>query len=155
MELFGALGHREVTRIGGFDKGADITFVDEAGLKVGVQAKRAAGAVGIAAVRQLIDGMHRYGCDRGIVVTNSFFTEQAIECASDWGTIELWDRRRLADFLAGDAPSVDVTVCAECGRGVSPGVTNWCLGHPARYGGNVYCPRHQRRGARAEQVHAT
>jgi len=149
-ELFVLLGYDEVTRIGGFDKGADIVVVRDRE-RIAVQAKRQRTAVRIGAVRQVIDGMRRYGCTRGLVVTNSFFTEPAIECAREWG-IELWDRRVLANFIEGPAPALDPSVCAECGRAVTQGVMNWCLERPARFGGNVYCRAHQartRRRARA------
>jgi restriction endonuclease Mrr len=144
-ELFGALGY-EVELIGGFDKGADLVITQDRE-RTAVQAKRHSGSVGIDAVRQLIDGMRSYDCVRGLVVTNSFFTEQAVECATRWD-IELWDRRKLAQFVEGEAPEVDTTVCAECGTSVTPGTTKWCLDRPARYGGNVYCRRHQSKSQR-------
>jgi restriction system protein len=100
VELFERLGFADVQRTGAFDKGADLIVVDE-GERVAIQAKRAAHSVGIHAVRQLIDGIRRYRCQRGIVVTNSYFTEQATECADAWQNVDLWDRRLLADFLEG------------------------------------------------------
>lgn len=144
-ELFELLGY-DVSVIGGFDKGADLVLTKD-GERTAVQAKRYSSAVGIAAVRQLIDGIKRYDCSRGLVVTNSFFTDQAVECAEAWD-IDLWDRRELAQYVAGEAPIVDTSVCAECGKAVSAGVTAWCLERPARYGGNVYCPGHQRKSRR-------
>lgn len=144
-ELFELLGY-EVELIGGFDKGADLVITMD-GERTGVQAKRYSNAVGITAVRQLIDGMKRYDCARGLVVTNSFFTEQAIECAEAW-EIDLWDRRELANYVDGTPPEVDTTICAECGAAVSSGTTTWCLDHPARYGGNVYCRKHQAKSQR-------
>jgi hypothetical protein len=151
VELFRLGGYKDVRRIGGFDKGADIIFLDQ-GERVAVQAKRSSTYVGIDAVRQLVDGVRRYECSRGIVVTNAFFTPPAIECAEAWA-IELWDRRVLADFLEGNAPAVDATVCAECGATVSPGVTTWCLANPWRYGGNDYCRSHQPRSKRRCDAH--
>ena len=146
VELFELLGF-EVELIGGFDKGADLVITrDDA--RTAVQAKRHAGRVGIDAVRQLIDGMKSYDCTCGLVVTNSFFTPQAIECAERLG-IGLWDRRELANYIAGEAPDVDTSVCAECGVDVTAGISKWCLDHPARYGGNVYCRRHQKKSQRS------
>ncbi len=147
VELFEILGYDDVERIGGYDKGADIVIVKE-GERTAVQAKRHSSGVRIDAVRQLVDGMRRYNCPRGLVVTNSFFTEPAVECAEAWG-IDLWDRSMLSRFLEGDAPDVDQTVCAECGRSVTSGVTDWCVSRPARYGGNVYCRAHQARSRRS------
>jgi hypothetical protein len=145
VNLFELMGY-EVEHIGGFDKGADLVVTLD-GVRTAVQAKRWSTAVGIDAIRQLIDGIKRYQCDRGIAVTNSFFTEQAIECATEW-EIELWDRRKLSEFVDGDPPEVDHTICAECGAKVKATVTNWCLARPARYGGNVFCPKHQSRKQR-------
>jgi hypothetical protein len=146
VELLEMLGFSDVHRIGGYDKGADITFVD-GGVRVAVQAKRSSSAVGIDAVRQLIDGRHRYECKRGLLVTNSYFTEHAVECATEWD-IELWDRANLSGYVAGEPPVVNPSVCAECGRTVTPGVTTWCLDHRSRYGGQVFCFAHQRKPTR-------
>ena len=144
-ELFELLGY-DVELIGGYDKGADLVITRD-GERTGVQAKRYSSAVPIDAVRQLIDGMRRYECTRGVVVTNSFFTEPAIECAESW-EIDLWDRRDLANYVNGEAPDVDTTICAECEVPVSSGTTKWCLDHPSRYSGNVYCRKHQAKSRR-------
>jgi hypothetical protein len=146
VELFELLGY-QVDRIGGFDKGADLV-IQKDGERVAVQAKRCAGSVGIVAVRQLVDGMKSYGCSRGLVVTNSYFTEQAIECAERWD-VDLWDRPQLAQYVDGEAPKVDTTICAECGASVTAGTTKWCVERPGRYGGNVYCRRHQSKSQRS------
>jgi restriction system protein len=145
-ELFEALGH-EVELIGGFDKGADLVLTKE-GERTAVQAKRQSSSVGISAVRQLIDGRKRYDCTRGLVVTNSFFTPQAIECAETW-EIDLWDRRELAKYVEGEPPRLDSSVCAECGASVTSGTTKWCLDQPSRYGGNVFCRKHQAKANRS------
>jgi restriction system protein len=145
-ELFELLGY-EVELIGGFDKGADLVVTRD-GERTAVQAKRYASAVGITAVRQLIDGVRRYECSRGLVVTNNYFTDKAIECAETW-EIDLWDRRDLANHIEGEPPQVDTSVCAECIAPVPTGVTEWCLKRPARYGGNVYCRTHQAKSRRA------
>lgn len=141
-ELFELLGYA-VEETPRFDKGADLILVTE-GERVAVQAKRWSTPVDIDAIRQLVDGRKRYGCSHAIAVTNSFFTEPAVECAAEW-EIELWDRWKLGEYIAGEPPEVDTTVCAECGADVTPGITKWCLDHPARYGGNVFCRTHQSR----------
>ncbi len=143
VELFESLGYDDVVRIGGFDKGADLILTDGAE-RVAVQAKRSSSAVRIDAVRQLLDGRNRYGCTRALLVTNNHFTPKAIECARFYD-IALWDRRKLADFLDGEGPEVDTSVCAECGVTISPGLRDWCLRYSRRYGGAVYCMKHQRR----------
>ncbi|HEV7566480.1 MAG TPA: restriction endonuclease [Microbacteriaceae bacterium] len=146
VELFELLGFDEVTHIGGYDKGADIVVRRE-GERLAVQAKRQASPVAIGAVRQLIDGIRRYECDKGLLVTNSYFTPPAIECAEEWG-IELWDRQKISEFLDGEVPQVNTSVCAACAKPVSSGTTKWCLDQPWRYGGNVFCRAHQSRKSR-------
>ena len=146
VELLALLGFEQVEHIGGFDKGADIVAVRD-GVRTAVQAKRWSTAIDLKSVRQLVDGIHRYECTAGLLVTNSFLTKPALECAESWD-IEVWDRHTLADFLEGEAPTVDTSLCAECGVRVSAGVTSWCLARPAQYGGAVYCMKHQARSQR-------
>lgn len=144
-DLFELLGYG-VELTPRFDKGADL-ILTLGGVRTAVQAKRWSTAVGIDAIRQLVDGRKRYACDHAIAVTNNFFTDKAQECAAEWG-IELWDRWKLAEYVEGEPPDVDHSICAECGRKVKPTVTKWCLDHPWRYGGNVFCLRHQARRER-------
>lgn len=58
---------------------------------VAIQAKRYKGKVGIAAVQQIIGGMHYYNCEKGMVITNSIFTDNARNLA-DKSNVVLWDR---------------------------------------------------------------
>lgn len=150
VELFEALGFETVERTSVYDKGADLIVVMD-GERIAVQAKRAAKAVGIDAVRQLVDGRKAYECDRGLVVTNSYFTEQAQESAARWN-VDLWDRRVLADYLEGPEPDIDVSRCAECRSRVTAGITTFCLDNPHRFGGNVYCRKHQSRARRSGEA---
>ena len=77
------------------DYGADL-ILEKNGEKIAVQAKRYKGNVGIAAVQEVIAACSYYGCDKGIVVTNSFFTKQAINLAKESVIeVELWNRERL------------------------------------------------------------
>ena len=132
-----------VERTAYFDDGADLVLVRE-GVRVAVQAKRSSRPVRVGAVRALVDGMRRYSCERGRVVTNNYFTAPAVTSANVWG-IELWDRGVLSTRLEGEAPEVDPLICAACGFQVTEGVSKWCLERPARYDGAVYCIPHQRR----------
>ena len=138
VDLLQVLGYEDVERIGGFDEGADILATDE-GERIAVQAKRHSTPVGISAVRRLIEGMKRCGCTKGLLITNSFFTEQAIELA-EVCRIELWDRKVLSDLVEGEEPRLDRGVCAVCGRPAASGV--------ADYGGAVFCRAHEARGQR-------
>jgi restriction system protein len=70
-ELLELLGYEDVEQTAYYDKGADILAVKD-GLRVAVQVKRWSNSVGVDAVRQLIDGTKHYGCDRSLLVTNSY-----------------------------------------------------------------------------------
>ncbi|MDE3025955.1 MAG: restriction endonuclease, partial [Acidobacteriota bacterium] len=67
-ELLEMLGYEDVERTPFFDKGADILATHD-GVRVAVQVKRWSSAVNVDAVRQLVDGIRQYGCDRGLLVT--------------------------------------------------------------------------------------
>lgn len=75
------------------DYGADLILSNDTE-KVAVQAKRYKGKVGNSAVQEVVGAMHYYKCDRAIVVTNSFFTPNAVNLA-DRCNVELWDRNIL------------------------------------------------------------
>jgi hypothetical protein len=145
-QLLEILGYEHVERKLGFDKGADIVATRD-GVRTAVQVKRWSTPVDLKSVRQLVDGKRRYGCENALLVTNSFLTGPAVECATEWG-IEVWDRWKLADFVPGDAPAMDMNVCADCGGSVTPGVRDFCLAHPGRFGGLIYCFKHQARSQR-------
>lgn len=79
------------------DYGADLV-IDKDGDKVVVQAKRWKQTVGIEAVQQAIGAIKHYNVTRGMVITNSSFTQQARNLATS-NKIELWDRETLIRFL--------------------------------------------------------
>jgi restriction endonuclease Mrr len=145
-ELLDILGYEDVEQTSYYDKGADIVATKD-GVRTAVQVKRWSHPVDQKSVMQLVNGVKQYECERGLLITNSYLTGPAAQTAKTWG-IEVWDRRTLGDFAEGESATVDTSVCAHCGRPVSPGVTKWCLSHPGRYGGFVYCPAHQKRSSR-------
>lgn len=59
-------------------------------VRVGVQCKRYSDKVGVGAIQEVSAGLPVYECDRGIVITNSSFTENAKELAISNG-VELID----------------------------------------------------------------
>lgn len=75
------------------DFGADLAFVSGY-IRVVVQAKRYQGAVGIAAVQQIIGARYYYGADVAMVITNSFFTPSAKKLA-EAANVVLWDQNDL------------------------------------------------------------
>jgi restriction system protein len=80
----------EVTQ-GSGDYGIDIVAYGENGLKYGIQCKRYEGNVGWHAVEEAKAGVEYYNCNVAAVMTNSFYTKQAIEGAKKIGVL-LWDR---------------------------------------------------------------
>jgi restriction system protein len=79
------------------DFGADfvLTWRD---IRTAVQAKRASQLVGIRAVQEVVAAKSYYKCDRAMVVTNSYFTDEALILAR---ANDVWMRSR--DDLAAKA----------------------------------------------------
>ncbi len=98
LEHFKKLGYRGKTTAESADYGADLLLVMDQ-TKYVVQAKRWKQNVGIEAVQQIIGAIRYYGADKGLVVTNSYFTNNAKRLAQA-NNIELWDRRKLIDVLS-------------------------------------------------------
>lgn len=82
------------------DYGADLV-IEKGGEKIVVQAKRWKQVVGIEAVQQAIGAIKHYNAARGMVITNSTFTQQAKNLART-NHIELWDRKTLINFLRSE-----------------------------------------------------
>lgn len=80
------------------DYGADLLGVYE-GTKYAVQAKRyATYKVGVDAIYQVLGGKEYYGCEHTMVITTSYFTNQAKQLAKKSGT-QLIDRTQLAAWI--------------------------------------------------------
>lgn len=86
----------EVTQ-GSGDFGIDI-IAYKYGIKFGIQCKRYQGSVGWHAVEEAYSGARYYNCDKAVVLTNSSFTQQAVEGAEKLG-VELWDREWLEEMV--------------------------------------------------------
>jgi restriction system protein len=158
--LFGKLGYQvERTKYIG-DYGADLV-VRRNGVKTVIQAKRHKGKVGVKAIQEAVAAKGFYECHRAMVVTNSTFTNQAKTLASK-NRVELWDRKDLVKNLLRIRREGEVAIdkvdqhpleaanddssgeCFVCGVPVSPKVRQYCLDHSERFGGKVYCFKHQR-----------
>jgi len=63
-----------------YDLGVDI-IAEQDGIRWGIQAKRYSGLVKADAVRQVVTALNHYKCDRGMVITNSYFSKVAIRLA--------------------------------------------------------------------------
>lgn len=79
------------------DYGADLILKKD-GEKIVVQAKRYSKKVGIEAVQQIIGAKEYYKATKGMVITNNYFTPNAVNLASS-SNIELWDRHNLIEFF--------------------------------------------------------
>lgn len=155
--LFRDLGYR-VKQVGsrGGDFGGDL-LVSKDGTRSIIQAKCWSKNVGLKAVQEVAAARDYYKVDRGIVVTNREFTQQARTLARATG-VDLWGRdelvRRLLPARGVSTPSQpeeptiqpvdDQAFCARCGAPVSERVRDYCRSHKIRFAGLVYCYEHQR-----------
>ena len=95
--FFEKLGYKvERTKYIG-DYGADLVASNN-GVKTVIQAKRYKNKVGIKAVQEAVASKGYYKCDKAMVVTNSYFTNQARTLASR-NKVELWDKKVLVRNL--------------------------------------------------------
>lgn len=79
------------------DYGADL-ILDKDGYKTVVQAKRSKNPVGIKAVQEVAGALRHYKGNKGRVITNNRFTENAYKLAKS-NEVELWDRKELIEFI--------------------------------------------------------
>jgi restriction system protein len=110
VHLFSGLGYRvERTRARG-DYGADLVLEKE-GVRTVVQAKRWTKNVGVKAIQEAVAAKPMYRCDRAIVVTNRYFTEQAKTLAKA-NKVGLWNRDELVSALLRGADTQAEAVAA-------------------------------------------
>jgi len=112
-EVLRANGYRvdHVGQVG--DYGADLIISNPAGRAV-VQVKRYSRNVGVDAVREAATARAHYATNGAIVLTNSYFTHQAVALARS-NAVELWDRDtlvRLASQNLSVRPAAAVAVLA-------------------------------------------
>lgn len=98
LEHFRQLGYKGQMTPATADYGADLILQNEQE-KIVAQIKRWKQKVGIEAVQQAAASISHYNADRGMVITNSFFTPNAEKLAKS-NNIELWDREKLIGFLS-------------------------------------------------------
>lgn len=91
-------GYRNVTVTpSSNDQGVDI-IAERNGEKYAFQCKRYSSNLGNTPVQEVFTGAAFYGCNKAIVMTNSFFTLGAIEAATRIG-VELWDRNMITNLM--------------------------------------------------------
>ncbi len=98
LEHFRELGYKGRMTPPTADYGADLVLENDQE-RIVTQIKRWNQKVGIEAVQQVVAAISHYSADRGMVVTNSFFTSNAKQLAKS-NNIEMWDREKLIDFLS-------------------------------------------------------
>lgn len=98
LEHFRKLGFKGTTTATTADYGADLILTKN-NVKYVVQAKRWKQNVGIEAVQQIVAAIKHYNADKGIVITNSYFTKNAENLALS-NQVELWDRDKLINILS-------------------------------------------------------
>lgn len=79
------------------DYGADLILYKDGSTTV-VQAKRSKNPIGIKAVQEVAGAVRHYKGNKGRVITNNRFTENAYNLAKS-NDVELWDRKRLIEFI--------------------------------------------------------
>ncbi|MGI8849419.1 MAG: restriction endonuclease [Pyrinomonadaceae bacterium] len=95
--LFSKMGYQvEQTRLSG-DQGADLVIV-KFGEKTVIQAKRFGGKVGNKAVQEIMAAISLYEAQKGMVITNNYFTPAAVKLANA-NNIELVDRDALEELI--------------------------------------------------------
>ena len=95
---FEALGFQVSTTKVSSDYGADL-ILQKKNAKIAVQAKRYQGKIGVKAIQEVIGSMAYYEADKGLVVTNSTYTQNAEKLAHANDVI-LWDRDVLVRLIA-------------------------------------------------------
>lgn len=86
----------KVTKYSG-DFGADV-IAEKDNIKYAFQCKRFNSVIGPKPIGEVLRGMKKYNCEKGIVITNNYFTKQAIE-EGKVCDIELWDRDKLSHLI--------------------------------------------------------
>lgn len=98
-DLLKSLGYSgvEVTKSSG-DQGVDV-IASKDGTKYAIQCKNYSSPLNNKPIQEVTTGKAVYGCDVGVVLTNSTFNQHAVEAADATGTL-LWDRQILQKMLS-------------------------------------------------------
>ena len=98
-DLLKSLGYSgvEVTKSSG-DQGVDV-IASKDGIKYAIQCKNYSSPLNNKPIQEVTTGKAVYGCDVGVVLTNSTFNQHAVEAANATGTL-LWDRQILQKMLS-------------------------------------------------------
>ncbi|MEG1458507.1 MAG: restriction endonuclease [Acetivibrio sp.] len=97
---FEVLGFKVNTTKVSNDYGADL-ILQKKKLTIAVQVKRYRSSIGVKAIQEVIGSMAYYEAQKGLVVTNSYYTKNACELAFSNHVI-LWDRDVLVRLIANE-----------------------------------------------------
>ncbi len=92
---------------GSKDRGIDI-IAERDGMKYAVQCKHYSSNVGNHAVQEAFSGKSIYNADVAVVLTNSYFTQQAEQDARTL-CVELWNRSKLLNMIENIGYTSEVT----------------------------------------------
>ena len=95
--IFKKIGYEVIVTKKSNDQGIDIIAKDNF-TKIGIQAKCYSGSVGNKAIQEAVAGKSYYKCDKVIVITNSSFTQSAIELAK-CNNVGLISRKELSEMI--------------------------------------------------------
>ncbi len=98
-ELFKRRGFKVSYTATSGDYGADLILKDGKDI-IAVQAKRYSSSVGVKAVQEIIGAVKMYDATEAWVVTNSYYTKQAVKLATI-NDVYLIDRKELIDMILG------------------------------------------------------
>ena len=104
--LYSHMGYKVEQISTGTDQGVDIILTDDSGIRFAIQTKRWSKTVGNSAVQEVLGGKRYHRCKYAVVVTNSYFSRQAIELARRSG-VKLVDRQQLTDLCNEHFPAVN------------------------------------------------
>lgn len=85
------------------DQGVDVIAIKN-GVRYAFQCKRYSSKLGNKPVQEVHTGKQFYSCQKGVVITNSYFTRGAEDAARRVG-VELWDRDTLIRKMGYRAPT--------------------------------------------------
>ena len=95
--IFEKMGYSTTFTKSSGDQGIDV-ICEKNRKKIGIQAKCYSSKVGNSAIQEVVAGLKYYGIDKGIVVTNHYYTESA-KTLAQVNNITLWDRDMIINKI--------------------------------------------------------
>lgn len=95
--LFTKMGYQCIVTKHSGDQGIDV-IAEKNSRKMGIQAKCYSHQVTNSAIQEVVAGLGHYNLSKGLVVTNHYFTNSAIELAQS-NEVILWDRNLLKEKI--------------------------------------------------------